>query len=304
MTSIELILNGKSVANSDVRKAVNRLRSEGKPVNVHVTWEGGDAARFASRFSGNPEVVVVAGGGDGTVNEVLNGLFVSGHCACAMAILPLGTANDFASSASISVTNAYEALRLVTEMHAQSVDVGVMNGRYFLNVASGGFGAEVTSRTPTALKNAIGGSAYALEAIILAMHSSAYPGRLITPAKTYEGSVVMFAVGNGRQAGGGAHMAPQALIDDGQFDVMLVPDHKDANFINLLQSLAKLKLNETQDFYQFRTPKLTIESERELQINLDGEPVRGHAFSFQLMPKALRLVLPAHCPLLSTGVTP
>jgi len=301
MTSIELVLNGKSAANEDVREAVYRLRTDGKSVNVHVTWEGGDAARFASHFSSNPEVLVVAGGGDGTVNEVLNGLFESGQCACAMAVLPLGTANDFASSAAIPVSDAYQALRLAAEVQPQAVDVGVMNGRYFLNVASGGFGAEVTSRTPTALKNAIGGSAYALQALIMAMHSSAYTGRLITPEKTYEGSVVMFAVGNGRQAGGGAHMTPQALIDDGQLDVMLVPDHNDARFVDLLQNLVRLKLNETQGFYHLRTPQLSIESERELQINLDGEPVRGHAFSFHLLAKALRLVLPADCPLLSTG---
>lgn len=299
MKNLELILNGKSASNENVRKAVYRLRTEGTPVNVHVTWEGGDAARIASSFSGNANAIVVAGGGDGTVNEVLNGLFESGEAVCSMAILPLGTANDLATSAAISVTNPYLALKLAALVTPQAVDVGVMNDRNFLNVASGGFGAEVTSQTPTAMKAAIGGSAYALEAVLMAMRSSAYTGRLITPDKTYEGKVVMFAVGNGRQAGGGAQMTPNAILDDGLLDVMLVQAHEGVNFFNTLESLAKLKLNAMDGFQHFKTNQLKIESDREMQINLDGEPTRGREFSFSVRHKALRLVLPADCPLLS-----
>lgn len=301
MTSLELVLNGKSAGNENVREAVYRLRSEGTPVNVHVTWEGGDASRIASGFSDNPNAVVVAGGGDGTVNEVLNGLFKSGGGACAMAILPLGTANDLAISVGIPVADPYHALQMAIQSPPYSVDVAVMNDRYFLNVASGGFGAEVTSQTPTALKNAIGGTAYALEALLMAMHSSAYSGRLITPDRTYEGKVVMFAVGNGRQAGGGAQMTPNAILDDGLLDVMLVKAHEGSNFFDTLESLARLKFNATDGFHHIRTSQLKIESDREMQVNLDGEPIRGHEFSFYLLHKALRLVLPESCPLLSNG---
>jgi len=301
MKRLELILNGKSAGSAQVRHAVQRLRAEGHNVNVHVTWESGDAERFAAHFAADSEVVVVAGGGDGTVNEVLNGLFATGHCACALAVLPLGTANDFANSATIPVTDAYLALLLAAQTPPQAVDVGVMNGRCFLNVASGGFGAEVTAQTPIALKNALGGSAYALQALLMSLGSCANKGRLVTPDRTYEGSVLMFAVGNGRQAGGGAQMTPQALIDDAQLDVMLVPDHADSNFVQVLQNLSKLMRNETQGFYHLRVPRLRIEAERELQVNLDGEPLRAKVFSFHLLAQALRLVLPAHCPLLTTG---
>lgn len=303
MKSLELVLNGKSAANENVRNAVYQLRSEGTPVSVHVTWEAGDAARIASNFSGNSDAVVVAGGGDGTVNEVLNGLFSLGKCLCAMAILPLGTANDLASSAGIPLGDPYLALQLAAQTSPQAVDVGVMNDRYFLNVASGGFGAEVTSQTPTALKNVLGGSAYALEAMLMAMHSSAYSGRLITPDKTYEGSIIMFAVGNGRQAGGGAKMTPHALLDDGLLDVMLVQAHENLNFFRTLESLAKLKLNATEGFHHLKTLQLTIEADREMQVNLDGEPIRGQSFAFSVRPKALRLVLPANCPLLTHHIS-
>ena len=179
MKSLELVLNGKSAANENVRKAVYQLRSEGTPVSVHVTWEAGDAARIASSFSGNSDAIVVAGGGDGTVNEVLNGLFSSDKCLCAMAILPLGTANDLASSAGIPLGDPYLALQLAAQTSPHAVDVGVMNNRYFLKVASGGFGAEVTSQTPTALKNVLGGSAYALEAMLMVSVGSGLLSRSI-----------------------------------------------------------------------------------------------------------------------------
>lgn len=298
MAQIELILNGKSSAREDVRAAVYKLRSEGVQISVHVTWEGGDAARFAKQHSNSTGCVVVAGGGDGTVNEILNGLFESGRCDCAFGILPLGTANDFATSINVPIGDPYRALLLAASGRIQRVDVARMNDLYFLNVASGGFGAEVTSQTPSALKKVIGGSAYALEALVKAMKSNAYRGRLITPERTYEGSVVMFAVGNGRQAGGGAHMTPHALINDGMLDVLLIPDHEEARFSHLLLDLAKLKLNSNEGFHYLRTAKLKIESERELQINLDGEPMVGKEFTFEVLPNALQMVLPDVCPLL------
>ena len=301
MATLELILNGKSAANEEVRHAVYRLRSEGTGVNVHVTWEGGDAARYAASFANRPDCRVVAGGCDGTINEVLQGLLGNGPCACCLGVLPLGTANDFATSAGIPSKSCYESLRIAATVSPRAVDVGSLNGHYFLNVASGGFGAEVTSQTSVVLKNAIGGAAYALEACIMALRSSAYRIRLTTPDNSFEGDVVMFAVGNGRQAGGGAHMTPHALVNDGLLDVMLVPDHADEKFFNLMHDLAKLKFNESEGFHYLKASQLRIESERDLQINLDGEPIKGKAFSFAVLPSALNVLLPPDCPLFIQG---
>jgi lipid kinase YegS len=298
MKNIELILNGKSGSNPAVREAVQQLRAEGFSIQVHLTWEAGDAARFSAQFSKMPDRTVVAGGGDGTVNEVLTGLLASGTCECAMGILPLGTANDFASSAGLPIGQPYEALKLAATVEPSRVDVGRMNDRLFLNVASGGFGAEVTANTPVRLKNALGGAAYGLEAVLMALGSSSYRGRMITPEKSYEGQVLMFAVGNGRQAGGGVQMTPAALINDAALDIMLVPAPDDQGFIHVLKDLARLKMQALDNFYHLRASSFQIEADTDLQINLDGEPVRGRNFSFGVMPKALQLVLPKACPLL------
>ena len=299
MRAIKLILNGKSASREDVRTSVLRLRSEGCVIDVGVTWEGGDATRLAASAR-DANMTIVAGGGDGTVNEVLSGLLDSGLTA-PLSILPLGTANDFACGAGIPLADPYAALHLAASGDPVAVDVGVMNGRPFLNLASGGFGAEVTARTPVNLKNSIGGTAYGLMALLMAMKAHPYRGRLTTPERTYEGAMVMMAVGNGRQAGGGARMTPEALVDDGAFDVLVVPDHKHARFAHVIADLAALKFGASEDFHYLRCPQLTVESEDLLQFNLDGEPVRGKEFRFEIQQGALSMILPEECPMLGSS---
>jgi len=300
MKKIHLILNGKSAGRSDVRDAVNKLRGSGVEVAVHVTWEGGDAGRYAQLAVASGPAVVVAGGGDGTVNEVLNGIMATGQRAT-LAILPLGTANDFATSAAVPLVNPFDALLLAAHGAARPMDVGLVNGRHFLNVASGGFGAEVTEHTSERLKHAIGGGAYALSAAVMALSEHPYTGRLVTPEHVFEGAMVMMAVGNGRQAGGGALLTPRACIDDGLFDVMLVPHHETNRMGHLLADLLQLKHGESEHFHYFRTPSLRVESEQMLQFNLDGEPLRAMAFDFSVVPQAIDFVFPEQSPLCSAA---
>ena len=110
--------------------------------------------------------------------------------------------------------------------------------------------------------------------------------------------MVMMAVGNGRQAGGGARMTPEALVDDGAFDVLVVPDHEHARFAHVIADLAALKFGASEDFHYLRCPQLSVESEDSLQFNLDGEPVRGKEFRFEIQPGALNMILPETCPML------
>ena len=299
MNPLWLILNGKSAGRPEVRDAVRAVRDRGVRVDVHVTWEAGDAARFATQAAARvePGLTVVAGGGDGTVNEVLNGLLAAPHRP-PLAVLPLGTANDFATSAGVPVADLAAALRLAAEGQPHPVDVGRVNDRLFLNVASGGFGAEMTERTPLRLKQMLGGGAYALTAALMAVTGHAYRGRLSADGLVHEGAMTLMAVGNGRQAGGGALLTPQAHIDDGLLDVMVVPDAPHDRVVHLLADLAQLKHGASPHFRYLRTAALEVDSEDDLQFNLDGEPLRGRSFRFDLLPGAVELVLPPDSALL------
>jgi lipid kinase YegS len=163
-----LILNGKKADRPDVRAAVAAIRAAGHPLEVRVTWERGDAARLVAEAVADGVTRVIAGGGDGSVNEVAAGLVaIEPARRPDLGILPLGTANDFATACGIP-SDPVAALQLAVEGRAVPADVGRCNEAVFVNVASGGFGAEITADTPVALKNFLGGGAYTLMGLLKA----------------------------------------------------------------------------------------------------------------------------------------
>src|SRR5207245_9656162 len=131
---VQLILNGKAAGNDALRAAVVRQREVGHRIEVRVTWEKGDARRFVSE-AGEVELMI-ASGGDGTLNEVLHGLMdLSMGARPVLGVMPLGTANDFATACGIS-RDLRTALALCMEGEAVPIDVGKANEHWFLNVVS------------------------------------------------------------------------------------------------------------------------------------------------------------------------
>ena len=246
--------------------------------------------------------VVIAGGGDGTVNEVVAGLIAAPQAdrrTAELAILPLGTANDLAHACGIPL-DPLDALRLAASGPGVAVDVGRANGKYFLNVATGGFGTQVTVATPNDLKKILGGAAYFLTGLTHFTSIRAARGRLTGPDFHWEGAFLVLAVGNGRQAGGGHQLCPQALLNDGLLDVRLLPHLSNDEFPAALAALLREGLDAVQQrLVSVRLPWLEIETDDPMQINLDGEPIASTHFRFEIMPHRLTMKLPAECPLLA-----
>ena len=151
-----LILNGKSAGNELLRQAIADLRDNGAHIHVRVTWEKGDAARYIDEACRLGVATVIAGGGDGTINEVATALIErDSRQRPVMGILPLGTANDFATSAGIP-ESLEKALQLAIVGKATAVDIAQVNDKTcFINMATGGFGTRITSETPEKLKAAL-----------------------------------------------------------------------------------------------------------------------------------------------------
>jgi lipid kinase YegS len=298
MKSIRVILNGKGAANPQVREAINRIRDEGQAMEVRCTWEGGDAARFAREAVADGIDVLVAGGGDGTIHEVVNGLMSGdGPPDLALGILPLGTANDFARGCGIPL-EPYEALELASTGSAVAIDIPSANGVHFANVASGGFGAEVTVGTNPQLKKALGGGAYALTGIVTAAKMEPYSGSFAASGDTAGGSFIALAVGNARQAGGGLQVAQKAFVNDGLLDltVMSAFEMKDLGIV--VEELQDFD-NPANQFVHYRQlESFEIDVPGKIPINLDGEPYRWDRIRFEMAPKALRVVLPEGCPVI------
>ena len=194
---VQLILNGKAAGHDALRTAVARQREAGHGIEVRVTSEKGDARRFVAE-AGEVDLLIAAGG-DGTLNEVVHGLMdLSTVARPVLGVVPLGTANDFATGCGIP-RDPEEALALCMEGNEVPIDLGKANEHWFLNAASIGFGAEVTATTPPELKHLLGAAAYTVMGAILATNLRHYQGRLTLPDREITGSGPVAIVGNGRQ---------------------------------------------------------------------------------------------------------
>ncbi len=293
---IRLILNGKKAEQEEIRTAVYTLRSQSADIQVRVTWEQGDGERLVREASRDGVKRIVSGGGDGTLNEVINGLAgIDKDKRPELAILPLGTANDFATSCTIPQT-PFEALTLALSGTSNAVDIVQANKRFFVNVASGGFGSQVTAETPPQLKNFLGGGAYALTAVIKSLNFTPNHGRLRAEGIDMEGEAVVAAVCNGRQAGGGQILAPDACINDGLLDIVVILLFPITDVAQVIQEMREPQVL-GKYVKRFRSSWVETWTDANNSINLDGEPIREKHICFKVLPKEIKLVLPKNCPL-------
>jgi len=291
---IRILLNGKKAALPEVRSAVATMRREHGSVEVRVTWEHGDCERLVREAARDGVGRIVAAGGDGTINEVVNGLAKLERAGRPeLAILPLGTANDFAVACMIP-GQPLDALRLAVTGTSRGVDIVQANERYFINIATGGFGSQVTAETSPQLKNFLGGGAYALAAVIKSLNFVPSRGRLLAEGVDLRGDAVAAAICNGRQAGGGQVLAADAYIDDGLLDIMVILVFP---FADVAQVLVEVKAQASGKYVKrFRSPWAESRPEQVRSVNLDGEPYQAEQIRFDVLPGEIQLVLPPHCP--------
>jgi len=293
---IRIILNGKKAVLDEVRAAVSTLRLESN-IEVRVTWEHGDGKRLIKEASQEGVQRIVAAGGDGTLNEIVSGLATTNrNKRPELAIMPLGTANDFASACNIPLT-PLEALRLAVQGTAKPIDIVQANDRYFINVASGGFGAKVAAETPEQLKKFLGGGAYALSVMAKSLNFTHSQGRLTAEGANFEGAAVMGAICNGRSAGGGQILAPEAYINDGLLNVMIILAFPFTDVGLVLQEI----LNPTSEgkyVKRFSTKWVESWPTQTRSVNLDGEPYEADHIRFDILQNVIQCVLPENCPCL------
>ena len=288
-----LVLHKKSCTRPEVKAAVEHVRRSGIDVDVYIPWSRKDLRRFVRQAIKDGTQRIVAGGGDGTLNAVVNAMIRGdGRPKASLGILPLGTANDFARGAGIDANDLMGALKLACTGSPTKIDVGLMNDQYFINVASAGFGAEVTATTPQDMKRFLGGMAYSLMGFVKAFQLEPYEGRLILPdGVVKEGSMLIMAVGNSRFAGGGYEVAPLASVTDGLLDVAVVSGLRPDNLSRVVDEMKHPADPRNENLLYHQLSAFTIETGKPLHVNLDGEPIKGTHFEFRCCPKALSVVL-------------
>lgn len=252
---------------------------------IHTTSAPGDARAIASWAVEKGYRIVVAAGGDGTINEVVNGLAGS---ETALGILPVGTMNVFA--AELGLPNRLEdAWDVIREGYIRRVDLACANHHYFVQLAGVGLDAQVVKETSWNLKRNFGPLSYVISAAQIAARK---PPRLIveTDEETVEGSFVL--IGNGRFYGGPVTFFQKAQIDDGKLDVLVF---QNLGYLDIARYLGHVLVGQhtkLSDVKYLQTGKLHVWSDDHVPVEADGELAAELPVTFQIASKKLCVVVP------------
>src|SRR4051812_38573138 len=288
---IVLIVHGGRADRPDVRHLINWVRDKGHFVEPHATFEAGEAAAVAADAARRGVDVVAAAGGDGTVNEVVNGL--DGYDV-PLGIIPVGTANDFAKQVGIP-GDADHAMDVILQRKPRRLDTASLNGRRFLNVSTGGIGAEATAETPAEVKESLGSMAYAITGMRKFADLRPYHGRFHGDGFHYEGEFLMFAVGLTRSTGGGTMVTPMASATDGLLDLCIVEGMSRGEFARMVLRVKRGEHLGQEGVHYAQVRAVTIEARDSISVNVDGEMSNDRRLTYRARSRDLWVHV-AHLP--------
>jgi diacylglycerol kinase (ATP) len=302
----KLIVNpasGTDTAAERLPELNRHLRAALGTLDIVMTVGPGDATRLARDAAREGYEYLFVAGGDGTLNEALNGVAqVEGALAAVtFGVLPFGTGNDFATALAIP-DDPKAAVEMLLAAKPVKVDIGRVNGVSFVNVSAGGFIAEVSSAVGTQLKTLTGRLAYLIGGAQVLLDYEPVRGRLTldgTPVPASGGELALhaFAVCNSRLIGGGRLIAPDALLDDGWLDVCLIHAMPTMQFVGLLKRVADGEHVEDERVAYFRARELTLSFDREIKVNTDGQVLEARQCEYCVCPAAATFLAdPASAP--------
>ncbi|MEY2510235.1 MAG: diacylglycerol kinase [Verrucomicrobiota bacterium] len=288
-----IILNPAAGKARDLEDVVARLARVPNG-EIRISSKPGSAARFASAALRKGFNLVVAAGGDGTLNEVVNGIGENLGDA-RLGLIPLGTGNDFART--IGVPDDIEAaIDLIVIGETRAVDLVRVTSdevRYFVNVSAGGFSGLVNEKLTPEMKKTWGPLAYLRGAAAALPELRAYRTTLaLDNSESLTLDLYNVVVANGRYVAGGTLIAPEASIDDGLLDIVLIPQ-RSAPELALLAAQVALGTHLASEAIVFRrAAQLTVNSKPGMWFNVDGELVGNEPARFEILPRALSFIAP------------
>ncbi|MGB0525190.1 MAG: diacylglycerol/lipid kinase family protein [Flammeovirgaceae bacterium] len=228
------------------------------------------------------DIIVI--GGDGTVNEVLNGLKSKNH-SIPISIIPTGTGNDYIKSLPFPKTLA-EQLEVAAFGRCLAVDIGRCNGRYFLNTMGFGFDGKVVATMEERGKRFGGHLAYLYTVLHTVTRFSEPQVRFIIDGKERKERIFLMAINNGTTYGGGFKITPNAQVDDGFFNVCLIKKISVwRRFLNL-PKLQKGTHTQIKEVEMLQCQSLLIDYAPHIQAHIDGEFIGSPPYEVQILPKA------------------
>lgn len=276
----------------DLRAAAGVWRDHGWRVELRPTERSGDGTRIAREAAAEGFDVVVAAGGDGTINEVVNGL---AGTRTALATLPVGTVNVWAREIGLPLQPRATAETLLRS-HVRRIDLGRAGGRYFLLMAGVGFDAAVVGEVRSPEKRRLGMLAYVLRGLEVATRYRGKRARVVLDGRRVGGRILLVVIGNSQLYGGVVKITPRAIIDDGLLDVCII---KGASLLSaplraLSILLQRYNLDPAIEYHRARS--IRVETRAGLPVQVDGDHIGQTPMTFEVAPGALRALLPPELP--------
>jgi diacylglycerol kinase (ATP) len=256
------------------------------PFDYVLTKGPGDATKIAADAKNQGYTRVVAVGGDGTVCEVVNGIIGTD---IELGIIPAGTGNDFVKTLKIPQL-PIEALAVIENGYIGTVDVGKHENGYFINVAGVGFDAEVVNTTNVDLKFLTGSFAYITSVVWNLIRYCPREARIEIDGEVYRRKLWLVAVANGQYFGGGMKISPDAVVDDGLFDICMVNDMSRLEILKFLPRVFSGGHKNHRAFEVLRGKQVKIEFSTPTMTQADGEVLGHDSAYFSIIPKALKVI--------------
>jgi YegS/Rv2252/BmrU family lipid kinase len=262
------------------------LRKQGLRVDIVRTPAREEAARLARDGAAEGYRVIIAVGGDGTANEIANGIAGSG---AALALYPIGSGNDFARALGYP-RRLRDVPRFLQNARRRTIDVGELNGRIFVNAAGVGIDGHVARRVAATSRMAGHTLGYLLGSLVGLATYRPQPMRVLIDGELRSGPFLSVVAANGTHFGSGMHVAPQASLDDGQLDVLLAGDLSPWASLVALAKLYRGTHIDGRGIELRRARVIEIELERPLAAQLDGEHTSAQRLSMRVRPGALEVL--------------
>ncbi len=265
----------------------NILRRKKINYEFHFTQEPMHAVELVKEI-GEKFDVVVSVGGDGTINEVINGV---PDFKIPFGMIPIGTGNDFARTCCIPHDSIEEAIQILLNHDVKNIDVGEVNGRKFVNVLGMGFEGQ-TNWNGRKIMFIKGAFRYILAIGYTLFAYKRIPMKLTLDKKVLDDKIYLVSIGNGWNVGGGLQLTPKAKLDDGLFDVCYVKDITRLRIIMNFSKLSKGTLTELEEVEIYQAKHIKVESSEYIPFHFDGEifEKRIKEFDIKLHPQVQPII--------------
>lgn len=273
-------------------KSFEPLIRDKMPYHIELTNAKGEATEIAKRYTSQEDYIVFAVGGDGTINEVANGIVGTGS---SLAILPTGSGNDFIRSVYDKYTLA-ELLEELLDGTNESIDVIQINEKYFLNIASLGLDADVVynARAYKQKKFIKSDMAYIISLVKTLLGPKGTNLTIMVDGKQIcDEEVLLLAMANGVFYGGGIPIMPEAKVNDGLVDLCLIRERRITKLIKLIPSLIKATHTKSELVEVYHAKEVFVEAKNGCRVNIDGEIVVANEVHMNIVPNGIQIRVPS-----------